>query len=222
MDCKIRVLVYTTISIDGGIDYRDRHIVLSSERDLYRLHYIRSVVDAIVVGANTILKDDPLLTVRLPNYSGRQPYRVVVDSKLKTNPNYRVYDTSIAPSILVTWNGNKGLNKIDEFLKRGVKVVFVSKTRSGDLDLRDALNKLCRDYGIYKVLVEGGGYLIGSFIEQRLVDKIIVSISPRILGLNKIDFINKTFEKTVLLELISIEYDRLTGEIIVTYKPIYS
>lgn len=219
---KPELIIYSTISIDGGLDYVDKKIVLSSERDLKRLHYFRSIVDAIMIGSNTVIKDDPLLTVRLLSYSGRQPYRIVVDSKLKLNPYYRVFDTSIAPSLLITSVDSCSSKRVDLFKKRRVEVICVKEFSNGELDLKDALIKLKELFSINRILVEGGGYLIGTLLKQKLVDKIIVSISPTILGLNKVNFIGANFSEPLKLDIISIDYDQVTGEVIVSYKPTYS
>lgn len=217
----VEVIVYSTISIDGGLDYVNKKIILSSERDLQRLHYIRSIVDAIVVGANTVIKDNPLLTVRLPGYTGRQPYRVVIDGRLRLTPNYRVFDTSIAPSLLITSVRNCRNNKLDLFRKNSVEVVCVSEINSGELDLLSAFKNLHEYFNIRRALVEGGGILIGSLLKQKLIDKLIVSISPTVLGSSRVSFINTILEKPVKLKIINIEYDHISDEIIVTYKPIY-
>jgi len=218
---KTEVIVYTTISLDGGIDYVDEKIVLSSERDLRRLHYMRSLVDAVMIGANTVLKDNPLLTVRLIDHTGRQPYRVIVDSKLVLNPEFKVFDTSIAPSILITSVDSCRLkDKISLFESKGVEVICTEII--GDmLDLRSALNKLYATHGIRKILVEGGGFLIASLLKQRLIDEIYVSISPLILGLRKVNFINQVFDKPIRLKLMDVSIDHVSGEVVLVYKPLY-
>ncbi len=216
-----KVIIYTTTSLDGGIDRIDKHIALSSNRDLARLHMIRSYVDAVVVGANTVLKDDPLLTVRLPSYKGRQPYRVVVDGKLRVNPSYRVFDTKIAPSVIITSNRFQRDIRVQEFVSKNVDVIFVDELDRETLDLGEGFKELVERYGVEKILVEGGGFLIASLFKQRLVDTFIVSISPLILGLNKVSLVNDFLEETIELELIGIDIDHVSGEIIAVYKPIY-
>lgn len=217
---KPYVLVYATISVDGGLGFTNRRIVLSSDRDLFRLHYIRSKADAIMIGANTVIIDDPLLTIRLPQYNGNQPYRVVVDQKLKTNPNYRVYDTSIAPSILVTSVENRGSYKLKKFVEKGVDVVLTNTRDDGLLDMSRALMEMSNRYGIRKVLVQGGGFLIASLIKQKLIDELIISVAPVMLGLSKVSLVNDFIDEPVHLKLIDVEVDYITNEVILHYKPI--
>ncbi len=213
--------MYTTMSIDGGISYPGRKIVLSSDRDLKRLHYYRSIVDGVMVGANTVISDNPLLTVRLPNYTGKQPWRIVVDSKLRTPSSAKVYDTSIAPSILITSNENKYSSRIREYMEKGVEIVFVDKIEDEILDLRKAFTLIEEKYGIHSILVEGGGYLIGTLLRLKLIDEIHLSIAPVILGKNKVPLVNIELEEPIKLELPDALIDNLTGEIILTYKPLY-
>ncbi|MEM0380361.1 MAG: RibD family protein [Desulfurococcaceae archaeon] len=219
---KPEVIVYSTISVDGGLDYIDKKIVLSSSRDFTRLHYFRSIVDAIMIGSNTVIKDNPLLTIRLPAYAGRQPYRVVVDGDLKLKPDYRVFDTTIAPSILITSIDNCYSEKTDLFRKKNIGVICTNRLTDKELDLNKALIDLNKLFNINKILVEGGGYLIGTLIKQKLVDKIVVSISPTILGLNKVDLIRVVLDKPLKLNIMNIYYDDLTNEVIISYKPDYS
>ena len=213
---KYEVIAYTTISLDGGLGFKERRTVLSSDNDFHRLHYLRSISQAIVVGANTVLTDNPLLTVRLKGYSGRQPYRVVIDGSLRTSPEYRVFDTKIAPSILVTSEENKFRETIELFRKRGVIIVFTKK-KGKLLNLRKAFEEISDRFNVKRFLVEGGGFLLGSLIKENLVDKLIVSITPKLLGLRKVDYINIELEEVVKLKLEQVSIDINTGEIVLTY-----
>ncbi len=217
----MEVITYTTLSVDGRIGYPGRKTVLSSNRDLYRLHRYRSIVDGVMVGANTVISDNPLLTVRLPGYKGRQPVRIVVDSKLRTPLNANVYNVELAPSMLITSTENRGVEKIKLLERRGVWVIYVSE-RDGTLDLGEALRILEEEYGVRKILVEGGGYLIGKLIEGKLVDEIHVTISPILLGKGGVPYINLILEKPVRLRLVNYELDGETGEIHLVYRPVYN
>ncbi len=221
MTREYKVIVFTSISVDGGISVKGKKLVLSSRNDLYRLHYLRSVSDAIVVGANTVLVDDPLLTVRINGYHGKQPYRIVIDKELRTKPYFKVYDTSIAPSILVTSSNNKDNPCIRDFQAKGVKIVFTNTLPDQTLDLREAFNKINTEYGVKLFLVEGGGYLIGSLVKQKLVDLLIVSITPYLIGLNRVNYINTELDRIVRLKLRSVYVDKDLNEVILEYRPIY-
>lgn len=217
------VLVFSTISVDGGLSVKGKKYKLSSDRDLYRLHYFRSIVDAVMVGANTVIIDDPLLTIRLPGYKGKQPYRIVIDGKLRVTPKYKVFNTKYAPTILITSISNKDREIIKRFTSKGVKVLFIDtdKNDPSKLDLRKAVEKLYREFYIRKILVEGGGQLLASLLKNKLIDELYLSISPLIIGLNKTSLIEDFLESPLKLVLKNIFIDHITGEITINYKPVY-
>jgi 2,5-diamino-6-(ribosylamino)-4(3H)-pyrimidinone 5'-phosphate reductase len=213
-----KVISYTTMSIDGRIGVRGSALRLSSDKDLLRLHYYRSISDAVMVGANTVINDNPQLTVRLPDYKGRQPWRIIVDGRLRTPPLSRVYDTRTAPAILVTSEEMAGA--IRKYVERGVRIIYTRRL-DGELDLRSALEKAYENHGIKRVLVEGGGYLLASLLKQKLISEMIVSIAPVIIGKDAIPLINDSLDIPIHLKPIRIHYDADTGETIIHYKPMY-
>jgi len=213
------IIVFSTISLDGGLSVRGMRTRLSSDNDLVRLHFFRYNVDAVMVGANTVIIDDPLLTIRY--YSGeseKQPYRIVVDKDLRCSTNKRVFDTSIAPTIVITSREKIGDPKLLGFINRGVSIIFTNRI-DHLLDLEYAVQVLFERYGIKRILVEGGGYLIGSLLRQRLVDKLIVTISPVLIGLNKTPLINIWLNDLIKLDLLEAYIDHSTGEVTLVYKP---
>ncbi len=213
-----RIIAYVTSSVDGRIAPEKGVLRLSSDNDIRRLHEWRSRVDAVMVGANTVVRDDPLLTVRLPGYTGPQPWRIIVDSRLITPPEARVYDTGIAPSILITSNENTGDPRLDEYTSRGVEIVFAP--RKGEwLDLAGALIEVEEKYGIRSILVEGGGILIGTLLVQGLIDTLIVSVAPLILGRNAVPLVNIDLREPVKICLEQVDIDRVTGEVLLYYRP---
>ncbi len=213
------IIIFSTISLDGGLSVRGMRTKLSSDNDLVRLHFFRYSADAVMVGANTVIIDDPLLTIRYySEKSGKQPYRIVVDKDLRCSPTKRVFDTSIAPTIVITSREKIGDPKLLGFINRGVSIIFTNRI-DHLLDLEYALQVLYEHYGIKRILVEGGGYLIGSLLRQGLVDKLIVTVSPVIIGLNKTPLINIRLEDIIRLDLVEAYIDHSTGEITLVYKP---
>lgn len=171
------VVVYSTMTIDGRIASRTGFSKLSCPYDLKRLHSVRASSDAIVVGANTVIIDDPLLTVRYAE--GKNPIRVIIDGNLKTNPSAKVYNT-LNEARTIVYTSKKSDKKKKEILRRkGVEVVELS-----DDVLLNVLSILEDLYmrGVRKVLVEGGGRTIWSFISRRVVDEIMITIAPYIFG----------------------------------------
>ncbi len=213
-----KIITYTTMGIDGRIGYPDKRIVLSSICDLKYLHRLRASVDAIMVGANTVIVDDPILTPRYINkHLEKYPYRIVVDGKLSTPLNARVYDTNIAPTILITSYKSSRYKK--ELLRnKGVEVIEAPLHRnSSDLiDLREALRIVKEKFPkINTVLVEGGGKLLTYLILNKLVDKIIVSLAPVILGKRGICIFQAEIDQPIRLKVDKIETLDCGPEIIV-------
>ena len=174
------VTVKTAQSIDGKIATKTGDSKwITSEASRKFVHDLRSSVDAVMVGVNTIIKDDPLLTSRGTRFK-KQPIRVVVDSRLSTPVGAKIFsDVKISPVIIVTTK-KSDRKKIGQIEKKGARVIILKSSRGG-LDLKSLMNKLT-NMGIINVLVEGGGNLIAGLVESRLVDKFLFFIAPKIIG----------------------------------------
>ena len=168
------VILNAAMSLDGKIATRTNESRLSSQRDLRRVHMIRSQVDGIMVGLRTMLCDDPKLRVKY--FHDNHPARIVVDSKARTPlDSYIVKTASLTPTIVaVTTKAPQGRVK-----KAGVKILACG---NGPLVSLPILMRRLRKLGIQKVLLEGGGTLNWGMLSQKLVDQVSVAISPRILG----------------------------------------
>jgi diaminohydroxyphosphoribosylaminopyrimidine deaminase/5-amino-6-(5-phosphoribosylamino)uracil reductase len=147
----------------------------SSRRDVHR---IRSMVDAVMVGVGTVVKDDPQLTVRLRGYRGPQPARVILDSAARTPANAAVCDGS-APTILYTTEKASD-ESIRALVMRGIEVVRL-QLRDGRVDLGTVLDDLGRR-GLLEVLLEGGPTVLGDAVEGGLVDRYVLYLAPKLLG----------------------------------------
>jgi diaminohydroxyphosphoribosylaminopyrimidine deaminase/5-amino-6-(5-phosphoribosylamino)uracil reductase len=152
---------------------------ISSEPSLKWAHRLRSLHDAVLVGVGTVLEDDPQLTVRL--VKGRNPLRVVADSRLKIPLNSRILkDLDNAPTIIAA-TSQADIEKKLALNVMGIEVLTVEEDSEGMVDLKDLLQKLGKK-NISSVLVEGGATTITSFIHQALVDKLVLIIAPKIMG----------------------------------------
>ncbi len=167
-----RVIVNAAMSVDGKIALRGgKRIKISNEEDFERVHRLRNEVDAILVGINTVLMDNPKLTVKEKYVKNpRNPVRVVLDSKLKIPANARVLN-NMARTIIITTDNAPQRNLPAEIIRCGQEKV----------DLKCALEELWKR-GIKSVLVEGGGTIIHAFLKERLVDELWVFIGPLIIG----------------------------------------
>ena len=171
------VTVYVTASIDGRIASRTGDSKLSCPYDLRRLHAARASSDAVMVGANTIIRDDPLLTVRLA--PGPNPLRVVVDGRLRSPLNARIFSQDPFKTILISSEAAPR-EKLEELRRRGVNVRLLGGA-DGRVDMALALHDLW-GLGVRRLLVEGGGKLIWSLVEENLVDEFRVTLTPLIIG----------------------------------------
>jgi 3,4-dihydroxy 2-butanone 4-phosphate synthase/GTP cyclohydrolase II len=139
-------------------------------------HGLRAACDAVMVGVGTVLQDDPELTVRM--VPGANPIRVVLDSNLRTPSDSKIVGAEAATLILTTQRA---------LALRGhafaEKQVAVRAVRSGadGVDIRAALG-LLREVGVESLLVEGGAQVITSLLRAGLVDRLVVSIAPKVMG----------------------------------------
>jgi 2,5-diamino-6-(ribosylamino)-4(3H)-pyrimidinone 5'-phosphate reductase len=143
------------------------------------LHNIRASVDAIIIGVNTVIADNPILTVR--SAEGKKPLRVIVDSQARIPIDSKILNTKdddASTLIAVTKNASK--SKIDLLKNKNVDIMYSSNQKK--VDLKELLAELSTRYGVKRVLVEGGGEVRWSFFEQSLVDELFVWIMPTIWG----------------------------------------
>ena len=143
-------------------------------------HLLRARNDAILVGRGTILADDPTLTCRLPGMSCRSPVRVVLDRRLRTPPDARLFDDLMVPVWLVCSADEEHPNT-DALQDRGAEIVAVPVDNHGLLAVRDALETLA-GRGITRVLVEGGPSVARAFLDADLIDEIVIYQGQKKVG----------------------------------------
>jgi|UniRef100_A0A7C5EN69 diaminohydroxyphosphoribosylaminopyrimidine deaminase/5-amino-6-(5-phosphoribosylamino)uracil reductase len=143
-------------------------------------HHLRHACDAILVGVGTVLADDPQLTTRLPRRRGKDPIRVVLDSRLRLPLTARLLHLkSSAPTWIATTSAAPP-DKIKAL--EGLRAeVLVLPAEEGQVALKPLLRELGRRQ-VQSLLVEGGPEVLGSFFDQRLVDKFYFFYAPKILG----------------------------------------
>ncbi len=175
------VTVKAAMSLDGKIATHTGDSKWITDEPARRLvHRLRARHDAVMVGIGTVLKDDPLLTVRLPRL--REPLhrlRVIVDSRLCCPEEARVLHVEDSPTLIATTEAAPS-EKIARLRERGVEVE-VLPADAGHVNLHELIRVLAQR-GVTGVLCEGGGTLIASLLAQRLVDKVVFFYAPRIIG----------------------------------------
>ena len=149
---------------------------ISSPEERRVAHAMRAACDAVVVGAGTVLADDPLLTVRM--VPGASPIRVVLDSTLRVPADAQVLGPDAATVVLTS--GRSDPDRRTALRRRGVKVEVVREAPDG-IDLADGLATLLA-LGIRSVLVEGGAQVITSTLRGWLADRVVVAVAPLLLG----------------------------------------
>ena len=176
----MEVVVFSTASLDGRIATVSGDSKLSCENDLRLLHAWRCWSDLVLVGARTAEVDDPGLFVkRVP--CKRQPFRGVVDGKLRVPHKLRLFEEMPWTSLVITttFGVRKNEWKYKYLLSKGVSVVVAGD--GPEVDWGKALVELSRR-GIRRVLVEGGGRLTWSLVEHDLVDRMEITYVGRVLG----------------------------------------
>lgn len=139
---------------------------------------LRDIYDGIMVGINTVIEDNPMLTARVDG--GKNPIRIVVDSSLKIDINANVVQDKSAKTIIATTDkANK--DKILKLQAQDVDVIVVDKDENDKVDIEKLLDILGQQ-NICSILVEGGATLSGSFVAKKLVDKVYFFIAPKIIG----------------------------------------
>jgi len=151
---------------------------ISNEASRKFAQRLRAGVDAVLVGVETIIKDDPLLTCRLKSCK-RQPFRIVVDSRLKTPPAAKIFSEDAHRVILATTR-RAPADKIKTFKGKGIKVLLI-KALKKKVCLKSLLKRLAK-LDITHILVEGGGEVTASCLQEGIADKAFFFVSPKIIG----------------------------------------
>ena len=172
------VILKAAATLDGKIATRSGDSKwISGEASRRLVHRLRNQVDGILVGIGTVLRDNPLLTSRIRG--GRDPYRIVLDSRLRIPEEANVIGMSPSKVIIAATESAPG-ERIEKLEKRGVRVLTLD-SREGRVDLKSCLSKL-GEMGITSLMVEGGSQVNGSFLDEGLIDKLILFLSPRVIG----------------------------------------
>jgi len=171
------VILKLAMSLDGKIatSSGDSKYITSREARKY-VHQLRNDVDAVMVGINTIVRDNPLLDSRL--VKGKNPTKIIVDSTLKISERAKVLKDPSKVIIATTKKAPK--KKIDKLHQKGIQVL-VLKPKAGLVDLKELMKELGKS-GITPIMIEGGAELSGNAIKERIVDKLLIFTAPKIIG----------------------------------------
>jgi len=176
----MKVIVGGFMSADGKIAPANRVGRVFAEfmtpRHQRMLHRIRSQVDAIIIGVDTVITDNPSLTVR--TVKGKNPIRVVLDSSGRIPLDSKILETKEAPTIIAVAK-NVSRKSMESLRRRNVEVLV--STRGRRVGIKKLMNEL-GDRGVRTVLVEGGGETRWSFFKENLVDEFFLWVMPYVWG----------------------------------------
>lgn len=150
---------------------------ITGEQSRAAVHHLRAEHDAVVIGAETALADDPELTVRLNGYDGPQPARVVLDSRQRLSERSRLVLTAReTPTFVVTTHPPQA-----RLEAAGVQIIQVEAQADGRPDLSEVVIALAH-VGLRRLFVEGGGQVAGGFLRDDLVDALEWFRAPIVIG----------------------------------------
>lgn len=208
------IIVNCAMSVDGKIALPSRKQTrISNEKDMMRVHKLRNSVDAILVGIGTILTDNPILTVKKKYVKNpRNPIRIILDTHLRIPEHANVLGSESKTIIVTTANAKKR-----KFAN--AEIIICGKNK---INLKTLIHKL-EKRKIKKILIEGGGTVIWSFLRDKLVDEINVFIGNMIIGGKTAPTMAdgdgaKRLNDIVHLKLLHIE--NLTDGVLLKYKVI--
>lgn len=163
-------------SLDGKIATKtgDSKWITNEKARVYG-HQLRSTYQAILVGSNTVLNDDPHLGARLKNK--KDPLRIVLDSTLKTPTKSQIFRDC---NVLIVTTQRADKNKIEQFKKMNIEIL---QFETPEISLKALMTELV-SRNIISILVEGGGETLGRFVDEKLVDKVYAFYAPIIIGGN--------------------------------------
>jgi diaminohydroxyphosphoribosylaminopyrimidine deaminase/5-amino-6-(5-phosphoribosylamino)uracil reductase len=177
------VVMKAGMSLDGRISYQPNQSGgITGPDSLRKTHCLRDRLDAILVGRKTVMVDDPSLTTRLPRGKGRDPIRVILDTRLTISEAARLLHLDSSAPTWIFCGSEVSPEKIKRFSKTGKVVIHPIKCGiDGRVDLREMLTLLA-GAGITSLLVEGGATVHGSFLSQQLIDHVNLFIAPIFAG----------------------------------------
>jgi len=164
-------------SLDGSITASPgKPFAISGTQSLILTHALRAAHDGVLIGVETLLADDPRLDVRL--VKGPNPEAIIVDSRLRTPANARIFDHHKRTWLATTTNAAPAE---DAYTPQGGRLIMTNQDEDGRVDLKTLLAELGRA-GMCSIMVEGGAAVLSSFLRQGLADYAVVTVSPLLLG----------------------------------------
>ena len=209
------VILSAAITLDGKLGVKSKRTKLSSKNDKIRVHKLRSNVDAIIIGKNTVHLDNPSLTVRY--VKGQNPVRIILDSLGTIKSNSKIIQTCNSVPTIIAVSESISEKNLQRLRKFPLNVIICGKN---SVNIPQLLRTLLNN-GIKRILLEGGGTLNWSFIKKNLIDEAIVTLTPYILGgKDSVSLVEgtgfKNLEVSTKLKLKKIQKNK--NELVLFYK----
>ncbi|MBC8208057.1 MAG: bifunctional diaminohydroxyphosphoribosylaminopyrimidine deaminase/5-amino-6-(5-phosphoribosylamino)uracil reductase RibD [Desulfobulbaceae bacterium] len=218
------VILKAGISLDGRITYQPSKGGAMTGPDSWRqVHRLRNRVDAILIGTNTALIDNPSLTTRLPQGRGRDPLRVLLDSQLLLPETAKVLRLESEAETWVFCGPMADPEKRARLtLLEGVEVFQVQVDNNGRLDLLSILEELGRA-GVNSLLVEGGAAILGAFLREKLADQLTFFLAPVLAGDQGLSVLQgfSAQERADAVSLAEVRYRRLGEDMMIDGEIVY-
>jgi 2,5-diamino-6-(ribosylamino)-4(3H)-pyrimidinone 5'-phosphate reductase len=208
------------MTLDGKIATKEGNSTISSTEDLRRVHSIRSSVDGIMVGISTVLIDNPRLTARLDKVHKDSvgPTRIIIDSTARIPLQSKILKSAHRIKTIVAVTRRAKNTRIKKIQSTGAMIMIAGNK---DVDLKivfEQLNKI----GFKKILVEGGGEINWSVLRLGIVNELIVTIAPRIVGGRSATTIVEGLGYSKMSEGIKMNLEKIVtqdvGEIVLYYS----
>jgi len=175
------VILKAAVTLDGRIATQTGESQwITGEAARERVHEIRNNVDALLVGVNTILTDNPRLTTRLPGKATQDPIRIILDTHLRTPLDARVIANDSPSKTYIFADGDVAKERIRAYQERGV-TVMVARKHYHRIDFTQVLEDLGR-MEVTSLLIEGGSEVHASALKLGVVDRVIFFVAPKIMG----------------------------------------
>lgn len=174
-------ILKTAITLDGKIATKtgDSKWITNTESRKY-VHHIRNRVSGIMVGKNTIVKDNPLLTTRIEDSKGIDPARIIVDTFANIPIDSKVLNIESKAKTIIAVSEKADKDRLKALEDKGAQVLIIP-TKNNRVDLRHLI-KILGENNIDSLLIEGGATLNWSALNENIVDKVMCFIAPKIIG----------------------------------------
>ena len=174
-------LLKAAMTLDGKIStYTGDSKWISSEKSREYVHKLRHEFSGIMVGIETVIRDNPTLNTRIKGFQGKNPIRIVLDSRLRIPMDSNIVATANEISTIVATGEFSNLERIRKLEEKSIKIIRIP-LKDGKIDMNILMEKL-GNMGIDSILIEGGANVNYSSLEANLVDKLAFFIAPKLLG----------------------------------------